>query len=231
MRLIVTAADSSHGRSIIQFLESLRHHDPSDPVICFDLGLRPAQKMRVAEMAEVETWCHGSLWRNVRNRGRFHAGAYSWKAPMISAAILRHAPRRFAWLDAGTYVTGRLDEAFLKGSENGVYSPRSRGRIGDWCHPRMLANLGIPSHSPILDGPCRSSGAAFFDRSVDGVDEMIFDWALFSSVREIIAPPGCSLMAHRYDQSIFNLLLETRGFNRRSPADDYLGFCVHCDID
>lgn len=230
MRLFLTAADRSHQKSVLQFLESLAKHAPGAAVICHDLGMERESLERIARIAEIKSWHVQPDWTRVRNRGRFHAGAYGWKPRMIVAASLRTAPLEIAWLDAGTLVTGNLEPAFAIASRIGIYSPRSSGRTGDWCHPGVSAELFLATRGRLLAAPCRSAGALFLRMDFPGVLGLIVDWLRLSADPSMIAPHGCSTDNHRYDQTLLNLLIECRGFNR-GAADHCAGFHMHCDVD
>jgi hypothetical protein len=230
MSLILTTADRTHQKSVLQLLSSLAKHQPEASVVCHDLGMEADYLRRVADLAELRAWNFDPDWTQVRNRGRFHAGAYGWKPRMLAAACLRDGPEEIAWLDAGTLVSAALGPAFAIASRIGVCSPASSGRTGDWCHDGLAAQLSLAARSDLLWGPCRSAGALFMRMDFPGVTDLLFDWLRLSALPEIIAPPGCSTANHRYDQSLLNLLLESRGFNG-AAVDHCAGFHMHCDID
>ena len=230
MRLFVTAADRTHQKSLLQLLGCLAEHQPGAKVLCYDMGIDSNYRRQADELAEVRTWHFSPDWTWVRRRGRFHAGAYGWKPRMIALAMVSHAPRELAWLDAGIFVFSPLDEAFSVANRIGLYSPLSRGRIGDWCHPGLLPHLQIGIRSRLLDAPCRSAGAVFMNLASVEVRELLFDWLFLSQDPALIAPLGCSVSSHRYDQTLLGILVESRGFNL-GAFDHCLGFCMHCDLD
>lgn len=229
MRLVLTAADRSHQKSVLQMLGSLASHAPGTPAICHDLGMDQQFLPAIAELAELRGWNDQPYWTGIRNRGRFHAGAYGWKPRMIAAACIRSAPVEIAWLDAGTLVTGSLDQAFALASITGIYSPRSHGTTGDWCHRGLGSRLSLAAKGRLLAAPCRCAGALFLRLDFPGVLGLIMDWLRLSADPDLIAPPGCSTENHRYDQTLLNLLIESRGFNL-GATDRCHGFQMHRDI-
>lgn len=231
MRIFATAADSTHEKSLLQFLRSLRSHHVSDRVICFDMGMTPSVRKQVAELAEVRQWRFSPHWTDIVGRARFRAGAYAWKPQMIAMVALHESPGELAWLDAGTFVNAPLMRAFEAARKHGIYSPASRGITGQWCHSGMLSKLRIAPWARILGTPCRSAGAAFFDLRNPDVLSFVFEWLRLSLDPDIIAPPGCHPHRHRYDQSLFNLLFASRGFLKPDICNCCLDFAIQCDID
>ncbi len=226
--VIVTAADSSHFKSLKQFLTSVSHHAKEWPVIVFDLGfdrsqhdeltvLFPAVQVRFFDFSRYPDYFNITI----------NAGEYAWK-PVIITDILDEFKRPVCWMDAGNVLTNRLVWLRKVLYSIGMYSPRSAGCIQDWTHPATLkfleaSNILLRKHN--LNGACVAVNYRF-DRAM----RLMEQWKQCAFTRECIAPEGSGKKNHRQDQAVLSVLAHQAGITKRMPRC-CLGFKTHQDID
>ena len=226
--VIVTGADSSHFKSLRQFLASLFAYEPGIRAIAFDLGLSSA------EVASLQNNFQDLEIRRFPFEDypeyfdiRINAGQYAWK-PVIVGNLLEEFHGCVCWMDAGNVVTSPLSWLRRITSKHGLYSPWSLGCIADWTHPGTLAALEVPPKMltrPNLNGACV---AVCYENLT--ARELILRWRACALDKNCIAPPGSSRDNHRQDQALLSVLAHLSGIAQRMPSGFY-GFKVHQDVD
>jgi len=225
--VIVTGADSSHYKSLRQFLSSLFVHEPDIEVIVFDLGLIESERQCLKDTfprAELRLFDYSQYpdYFNIK----VNAGEYAWK-PVILYDALSEFKCCVCWMDAGNLVTKRLFWLRRITKAVGMYSPRSSGLISDWTHPRTVEFLGAFDvlHKPNLNGACV---AVCYQNSK--VRDLVSQWKEYALIRECIAPVGSCRKNHRQDQAVLSVIGHQSGITKNMPRGHY-GFRVHQDID
>lgn len=225
--VIVTGADSSHYKSLRQFLSSLHMHEPDIEVIVFDLGLIASQRQCLKDdfpRAELRLFDYSRYpdYFNIR----VNAGEYAWK-PVILYDTLNEFKCCVCWMDAGNLVTKRLFWLRRITKAIGMYSPRSSGLICDWTHPKTIEFLGASDvlRKPNLNGACIS--VCYQNSKVRG---LVNQWKDCALIRECIAPVGSSRKNHRQDQAVLSVIGHQSGITKNMPTGQY-GFRLHQDID
>lgn len=226
--LVVTGADSSHFRSLLQFLESLRKHEPKVRCVAWDLSLTAAERtelaarfpdvaLRTFDYSAVPSW----FWIKV------DAGCYAWK-PVIVSDMVREHDGLVLWMDAGDKLVGSLDRIrrILRG--RGFYSPRSVGRIRDWTHPGMLRRLCVPAH--VLDRINLAGNLVGIRTNHTRARLLVEAWRAGALDRETIAPAGSDASNHRQDQALLSVLAHMFGLTRWTPRA-YYDVLVQQDCD
>jgi len=226
--VVVTGADSSHYRSLRQFLASLRRHEPDVRCIVWDLALDPDQRDELARLhpdMEVRTFDYAAhpdwFWIKV------DAGHYAWK-PTIVADMMNELRAPLLWLDAGCVVDAPLRWIRRIVAANGFYSPRSVGTLRDWTHPASLRWL--QTDPALLDRPNLSGGVVGVDWNHPGARALVDRWKFCASHRECISPEGSHGGNHRQDQALLSVLAHQAGLAGKGPMARY-GFRVQQDCD
>jgi hypothetical protein len=226
--VIVTGADSSHYKSLCQFLSSLFMYESDIKIIVFDSGLTGPERQSLMDnfpLAELRLFDYSQYpdFFNIK----INAGEYAWK-PVILCNVLNEFKCCICWMDAGNLVTEPL--VWLRRIINvvGMYSPHSSGIISDWTHPKTLEFLNASNnllHKPNLNG----AGVAVRYQNPKARD-VVNQWEKCALIRECIAPRGSSRKNHRQDQAVLSVIAHQSGITRYMPTKFY-GFKIHQDID
>ena len=240
----VTGADSSHFRSLLQFLGNLQLTLVSDKrfkVIAWDLGLEKEQ----IELINKQFKGFVSLqrfpfekypdWLNIKVK----AGEYAWKAQLIQLSLPsdHQWPNHLIWMDSGNLLIENIEPLIDHLDQWLIYSPFARGTIGEWTYPTTLSFLKNQIDPELVSNMRIRNGACFgFKTKNLDVQKFINEFAKLSLIRECIAPMGSSRENHRQDQSLFSILYyqfmqKHFGLGPMSRSDEYIGFTIHNDID
>lgn len=226
--VIVTGADSSHCKSLCQFLSSLFMYELDIKVVVFDLGLTESERQYLkGSFSSVELRLFDySQYPDYFNI-KVNAGEYAWK-PVILCDVLNEFKCCVCWMDAGNLVTEPL--VWLRRITNavGMYSPHSLGLISDWTHPKTLEFLNASNsllHKPNLNGAC----VAVSYQNLKARD-LVNQWKRCALIRECIAPIGSSRKNHRQDQAVLSVIAHQSGITKGMPTR-INGFKTHQDID
>jgi len=236
---IVTAADSSHAKSLCQLLRSVITRLPTCSIICFDLGMTNDERSQATELlAKVD---YGELrlfpfddhppYFNIR----VNAGEYAWK-PVIIASVVDSRPNALViWLDAGNLVTNNLFWVLKIATREGFFSPWSSGTIAEWTHPKMLQMFNFPSYLTLARN--LNAAVVFVDGSKVESRQLIKRWRECAESQACIAPLGSSRLNHRQDQAALTLLAYQSALVRPflhmflGELWEPFGVRTHCDID
>jgi Protein of unknown function (DUF1647) len=226
--VLVTASDSSHYKSLCQFLLSLFKYEPNIRAIVYDLGLTEIERQYIKhDFPSIELRLFDySKYPNYFNI-KVNAGEYAWK-PVIVCDILNEFKCCVCWMDAGNIITAPLVWIRKIIYKVGMYSPYSSGRISDWTHPKTLELLNVSKDllcKPNLNGAC----VAVFYQNLK-VRRLVEQWKKYALLKEYIAPIGSSKTNHRQDQAILSVIAYQSGITNAIPSGFY-GFMVHKDID
>ena len=228
---IVTGADTSHEKSLLLLLESIRRFEPLVRTTVWDLGLSAGVEAQIAGMSSITL----RKFEFDRYPGYFdvrvEAGQYAWK-PTIVDLMNTGAPEIVLWLDAGNRVVGRLFWIRRIVGKFGFFSPASSGTLKTWTHPTTLRRLKFES-DPSLWGNL-SGGLVGFRTDHLQAAEMIRAWARAAMDEECIAPAGSSRSNHRQDQAVLSVLAVQRNFVGREDFRRLarpLNVAIHQDVD
>lgn len=233
----VTGADSSHFRSSLNFIESVRDHEPTASLTYWDLGLSESEvaviriKFPSVDIRKFEFSCYPSHM-NIK----INAGSYAWKPVIIALTAdqlqeLSQQNRLLVWADAGNIVLRRL--ARLRGlvGSLGLYTPESPGKLKTWTHPQTLRILQVEQHLESMQ-MCNAALVAF-DLSTEQAKETLGQWVEYAYEKECIAPEGSSLGNHRYDQAILSCIVARGNFIPGSAlmSPEGVGVAVQQDVE
>lgn len=241
---LVTGADSSHYKSLLQLLSNLQLELKSDrrfKVVAWDLGLEKEQvefiNLQFKSFATLQKFSFEDFpeWLDIKVK----AGEYAWKAQLIQLSLSsdHQWPNHLIWMDSGNLITEEIDSLIDFIDDWLIYSPFARGTIGEWTHPATLIFLKNKIDPELISKMRIRNGACFgFKTKNLDVKKFINEFARLSLVRECIAPTGSSRENHRQDQSLFSILYyqftqKHFGLSPIPRSDEYIGFTTHNDID
>jgi len=228
MRLL-SAADASHFRSLLQLLSSVRWFEPAMAVTVYDLGFEARQAALLrSKYPECELVAFPFSEYPTYFDIRVRAGEYAWK-PIIVWESIRRWKERVCWMDSGNVLIARLDELQRALDFNGFYSPYSPGTIGQWTHPKTLEYFGLaPSWGAglrNLNGACIA-----FDPDREKALELAGEWRDGALIKDCIAPAGSDRSNHRQDQALLTVLAYRKGMVE-GIEHSYLGYKIHQDVE
>jgi Protein of unknown function (DUF1647) len=226
--IIVTGSDSSHHKSLCQFLSSLFLHEPDIKTVVFDLGLTEPERQylkKVFPSIELRPFDYSQYpdYFNIK----INAGEYAWK-PVILCDIVNEFKCCVCWMDAGNLITQPL--FWLRKITNalGMYSPHSNASISDWTHPKTLKFLSASNY--LLNKPNLSGNCIAINYRSHKARDLVNQWKECALVRGCIAPEGSNRNNHRQDQAVLSVIAHQSGIVKGMPTRHY-GFRIHQDID
>lgn len=205
--VIVTASDKFFANSLFQLLENLKLQDEIQEIIVYDLGMTPEQVNRLYSKYTDVTYRkfkfddYPPFFKEVDEYGKM--GAYAWK-PAIIWEVLNKYKCQVVWLDTGNLINNRFKFVRIVLSNIGFFSPISAGNIKDYTHKKTLNNLNFPKkykNKRMLTG-----GFCCFDWDNKESKELLNNWKILSSKKELIIPHGSTPNNHKHDQSLLTLL-------------------------
>jgi hypothetical protein len=227
---IVTGSDSSHARSLIQFLKSVAQHEPHAKLFVIDLGLADMEKEAIRSTAPEAVISRFPFekypdWFDIK----LDAGQYAWK-PTILGWLCDREDGPIVWMDAGNILTHPWNLLYAKVLRTGFFSPRSSGDLAQWTHEGVLRYFGLDkswaSGRRNVNGACVA-----FDPKNEEIRGLIMQWSRLALIREAIAPPGSDRSNHRQDQALLGVLVHLRDVTSADVPTRALPFCTHQDID
>tara|TARA_B100001057_G_scaffold457121_1_gene505174 strand:- start:556 stop:1815 length:1260 start_codon:yes stop_codon:yes gene_type:complete len=205
--VIVTASDKFFANSLFQLLENLKLQDELQEVIVYDLGMTQEQVNKLyskypdVNYKRFEFDNYPAFFKEVDGYGKM--GAYAWK-PSIIWEVLNEYKCQVVWLDTGNLINSKFKFVRIVLSNIGFFSPISAGNIKDYTHKSTLKNLNFPEkfkNKKMLTG-----GFCCFDWDNEESKELLNNWKMLSSKKELIFPHGSTPYNHKHDQSLLTLL-------------------------
>lgn len=227
---IVTAADSSHGDSLIQLLGSIQIHEPQARVSVVDMGLSHEQ-LQTIENAFSELHFDISKFPFEKYPSFFDvkikAGEYAWKPVIIYNTSLETNSRVLLWLDAGDLLKGRLIAERYSVIKHGFWSPKSAGTVHEWTHPGLLSKFGF-SRKQLSSRNLNGAIVGFCPADPKG--QLLLElWALTAMQKSWIAPYGSSRDNHRQDQALLTVLAIALG--KKTQPSRASRILLHQDVE
>ena len=225
--VLVTGADKSHAKSLVQLLTTIRRHEPRLKVVVYDLGLSRIQRWNALQAfpCQLRKFRY-DLYPPFLDI-RVNRGEYAWK-PVLINEVAAHYNGIVCWMDAGNMLVDDLSRLRAFVHEHGFYSPRSSGTVANWTHPGMLDWLGVPDG---WDGAARrnlNAACVAFKTSDPKALAVITEWGRLALMKECISPLGSSRKNHRQDQALLTILAYRSGL-LDEPSKEMLGFRTHAD--
>jgi hypothetical protein len=207
--MVVTAADATYGRCLLQLLASLERVDPARSlrVTAYDLGLSTRQLHLIGTRfprVELRSFDLAALPPFMRIRERA-LNSNAWK-PQLIAAVLAEQSLPVLWLDSATVLLRHPRRLLQHVQVTGLYTPfGGHSSIARWTHPATAAFMGVPVER--LTPRMRASGVLGLDPQNARVRELVTRWAAACREPACVTPEGATRRNHNFDQSVLNLLL------------------------
>lgn len=226
--IIVSGADSSHFKSLVQLIKSVIHYEPWSKLMIYDLGLIKAESDFIRTnfpqvLLRVFDYSKYPSYFNIKIK----AGRFAWK-PVIVHEVLNEFQKIVVWLDAGCLITQPLYQIRNVIKKHGFYSPISGGTIKEWTHPQTLEYMKVPEE--MFNNRNLAGTVVAVNFNYPDALKLVKLWEEYASIEECIAPRGATKQNHRYDQSILTILAYRLGLTEKTP-NRRLGFKIHQDID
>ena len=234
--ILITAADESHFRSLVQLLNSIFEKIPNQKVIVYDLGLSRFQisafkkEFPLLVLKLFDYSAHPSFFDIKKD-----AGAYAWK-PAIIKTVIDQYRMSVIWMDAGNVVHGNLEFEKKYMQEYGLFTTVSSGTIERWTHPKTISYMHAADVMKLreLNGACIG-----FSVLSPMAMAILNRWTELSKIEECISPVGSNRENHRQDQAIFSILVQQEKrlrhlyskFDSLNTPTRTLSYDIHRDID
>lgn len=240
--VFVSASDSTHEKSLLQFIDSVYLHEQTAILYIFDLGISKKTKGKLRELQKFMpnlrirkfNFENFPKWINVKNSSK---GEWAWKG--IIVRLVRNELQEYnlnsdvilIWNDAGNKVISSMLKLYKYTKAYGFYSPSSDGTIEKWCHSSQIKIIGFPSklkNKPMLNGALLS-----FNLDSQKANYLIDSWANGCLIKNVIAPKGTSRVNHRQDQSLITLFAYMNGLapSKHALSLNRNSILIHQDIE
>ena len=228
--IIITAADSSHYKSLKNLLLSIILYEKNAKVIIVDLGLTKSEveelkkKFKIIEIRKFDYSKYPSYF-NIK----ISAGEYAWK-PVIISNILNEFKCSVIWMDAGNIIVSPLRTIKKILNFTGFYVPYSSLKISDTTHPKTLKFLKVSNETLYK----QNIGAACIavNYKFNNVVKTISKWKQCALIKQCIAPKGSSRKNHRQDQAVLGVLVyQADIINPLLINTYYYGFKIQQDVN
>lgn len=186
---LVTGADRTHAKTLLQFLDSAARIEPNTRVVAYDLGLTEEQRTSVLRRLG-----NGSLERLPYERFpaffdiRINAGEYAWK-PAIVAMEMAKSASPLCWMDAGNVIVRPLRRLRAIIRTRGFYCSASPGTIAGFTHPTTLERLSAAAES-IGARPMLAACCIGFDPAHQRTREVAAEWNRLALDKDTPGPIG-----------------------------------------
>lgn len=244
-KVIVTAADTSHGKSVARLAGLCGKHMPSFHCVIYDLGLTDED---VENIREANIWAKIKkypYWLNPPfHNVKVEAGAYAWKPMCVYYETVQleldDEPEFVFWSDAGCLLRNGLQKEFQHGRKHGVYTSGTRGIIREYTHPVALEKIGATAEEAAQD--MRAATLIGFDTRRNDVKRLIEMWVRCAQQKDIMNPEGARKhpekkgdkdprLNHRHDQSALSCLLAMGNVQPIPPMGGRWGWVGQKDCD
>lgn len=228
---IVTGADSSHFKSLVQLCESIKKYEPELKIVIYDLGLSNSEVSSLKKLDNIErvTKFNYSKYPDFVNINSVNFGSYAWK-PLIIEKETKNSNEMMLWMDAGNIITKNLKNLKSYIDYKGFYSPYSSNNIVKWTHPVTLHLLNVSSK--IYKKRNLNAAIIGINPLITKINQFIEAWIESSKNQEIIGPIGSDKSNHRFDQSVLTIKYYQSNFSRFfCKTYNVFGIKLHQDID
>ncbi len=226
--VLVTGADKTHYKSLVNLMRSIGTWEPNARVVVYDLGLDRHQRKDLAlsfPSADIRVFDYSKYpdYFDIRK----NAGEFAWK-PVIFSDVFFETRSSVCWFDAGNIVTEPLTRLRKIVQWTGFYSPFGKDTVADWTHPSTLAFL--KSDKSILKKHTLAGGCIAANFRFPKARLFVEKWRECALIKECIAPPGSNRYNHRQDMSVMTILAHQISLPLFMSSFK-LGFTFQQDVD
>jgi hypothetical protein len=206
---VLTAADATYGRCLLQLLASLKRVDPAGTLhaIAYDLGLTASQRRALRARfpgVELRTFDLAAQPASMRIRERTK-NSNAWK-PQLILQVLSEQRVPVLWLDSACVLLEHPRRLLTHALSHGLYTPfGGHSSIARWTHADTAAYFERSRAS--LTARMRASGVFAADPRSERARDLVEQWATACREPRCVTPDGATRRTHNFDQSVLNLLL------------------------
>ena len=212
---IVTGANAAYFRGLKNLVGSLYVLAPGYSVVVYNLGLSEDQVLQVQKWPNTSLEWPSGIPSNLPKHFS-KPKLYAWKPHIIEETVRRYGS--ILWLDAGNTVTGPLDPLVHILRQEGAFLVKGQdSSMKIRSHPGTYEYFGYEKTAETSQRPHFSGNTQGFLYPSRYYDEVVVPNRACGWDMECIAPPGSSLMNHRYDQTSLSVLLYFRLGNAVVP--------------
>lgn len=228
----ITAADSSHFKSLLQLCNSISSNQPESLIIVYDLGLETKEIQKISDTknnTEIIKF-NFSDYNEFVNIKSENFGSYAWKPMIIEKELNKKNNEFILWMDAGNVIYNKLTFLKVYLSFKGFYSPHSSDNIYKRTHPDTLNLLNVSNK--LYKKRNLNAAVIGINPSNKPVVKMLRNWIESSKNKNIIGPAGASKKNHRFDQAVLTINFYQSNLNNLFCRSYRLfGIKIHQDID
>ena len=228
--IIVTAADSSHFKSLKNLLSSILLYEKNIKVIIVDLGLTKSEvkelkiKFKTMEIRKFDYSKYPSYFDI-----KINAGEYAWK-PVIISNILNEFKCSIIWMDAGNIIVSPLRTIKKILNYTGFHVSYSSLKILDTTHPETLKFLKVSNET--LNKQNIDASFVAVNYKFKNIKETIYKWKKCALIKKCIAPRGSNRKNHRQDQAVLGILAYQADIISSLLINmNHYGYKIHQDVD
>lgn len=229
---IVTGADSSHFKSLMQLCESISIYQSKSSITIYDLGLSSEEVKKIytyKKNIEIVKFNFSEYPNFVDIKSR-NFGSYAWKPMIFEKELTKKNNEFILWMDAGNIIFKKLTFLKIYLSYKGFYSPHSSDNIYKLTHPDTLDLLNVSKQLYKK----RNLNAAVIGLNPKNslAIKLMRNWIESSKNKKIIGPKGASKKNHRFDQAVLTINFYQSGLaNFFCRTYKLFGINIHQDID
>lgn len=199
---IVTAANAAFGRTLAQFLLSVRRRGlhRQHRILAYDLGLTPEQRQDLSARfpwCEIVRFCFEDYPPHVA----VEAKTFAWK-PLIIAEVAERFGGTVFWLDSATLFHGDLSEPLEVLARHQVYTLEGQSNVDQCCEPAVRDYLRIEAE--FLHRQVRIGGVLGLETAAPAARKLIATW------RDLALDPrafAAERIGHNADQTVLSVVL------------------------
>lgn len=229
---IVTGSDFTHFQSIKNLLNSILEHELNSKIIVYDLGFTKEQADYLNKNFKNIKFHKFNFEKypkffSERTSEDNKLGSYAWKSAIVKEVVSK-SRGSVVWLDAGDIVTKKLTLLKVVLTSQGIYIPKSAGKIKDWTHPKTIELFNYEKLNENKKN--LASGMIGFNSENNLAKIIVNEWFEASQNKDLIAPSGSNRSNHRQDQSLLTLIsYKFQSVNLSPSTHKIFGIIVHQD--
>lgn len=233
---IVTAADESHVKSLMQLLDSIKNSNGAASVSVYDLGLS-SESVKKLSTEFPNLYLKQYRFDNLppHEQMSYQAGSFAWK-PKILKQELKWKEKYLVWMDAGNMLFDDIRNACLLSTPLIILAFSTGQTIRELTH---IDTLKLMNSEGRISDNSQVSAAGLVIRNNRNGQRLVSEWSNWAGVKDVICPLGATRLNHRFDQSVISILISKNHF-RKNAIDlltkfgfnnEFFGFKIHQDLD
>ena len=201
--VFVSATDSSHIRSALNMIKSIRKHYLTESIIVYDLGIEDGDSVAKVEFDGLDVDLQKFAFDKYPKHFRMSHlnGSYAWKSVIINEVMSYSDGEMVIWMDAGNLCHKKFWLEARVARIYGIFCNTAKGTVNNWTHQSTLDALNVKRRLKMF------SAAFIAIHKTEKSIKLVQKWKDYSMIEHVIAPEGVNLKSHRFDQSILSILI------------------------